>query len=51
MGGPDEWFWVGVMLFEIVFDGGFKISDAMEDAASDAILGDLAEEAFDLIEP
>ena len=51
MGGPDEWFWIGVMLFEIAFDGNFKISDAVEGAAPDAILGDLAEEAFNLIEP
>ena len=51
LGSPDEWFWVAVMLFEIAFDGGLKISDAMEDAASDANLGDLAEESFNLIEP
>ena len=48
---PDEGFWAGVMVVEIVHDGGFEIGDALEDAAPDTLAGDLGEEALDHVEP
>ena len=32
-------------------DGGLQLCDALEDAATDALTGDLGEEAFDEIQP
>lgn len=39
------------MVLEIVYDGGFEIGNAAEDAAPDGVLGDEAEEALHQIEP
>jgi hypothetical protein len=49
--GPDEGLWIGVVLLQVAFDCGFKVVDAVKDAAADGFVGDQAEEAFDLIEP
>ena len=49
--GPDEGFWVGIMVFQIFHDGALALCDAAERAASDAFSGDLGEEAFDHVEP
>ena len=38
-------------MIEVVLDGGFEFSDALEHATADAIAGDQAEEALDLVEP
>ena len=39
------------MVFEIVHDGALEFGDALEDAATDAISGDLGEEALNHVEP
>ena len=39
------------MIVEILLDGGLEFGNASEDAASDAVLSDQAEEALDLVEP
>ncbi len=49
--GPNERFGIGIVVFEVTLDGGFDLRDALEHAAADAIRGDQAEEALDLIEP
>lgn len=49
--GPDEGFGVGIVVFEVLVNGRFEFGDGGEDAATDALLGDQAEEALDLIEP
>ena len=49
--GPDERFGIGIVVFEVFLDGGFELRDALERAAADAVLGDQAEEALDLVEP
>src|SRR5271166_1698200 len=38
-------------MVEVLVDGSFELWNGGEDAASDAFLGDQAEEALDLIEP
>ena len=38
-------------MVEVLVDGRFELGNGGEDAASDAVLGDQAEEALDLIEP
>ena len=50
-GGPHERFGLGIVGFEVVHDGLLQFGDASEDAASDALVGDLGKEALDLIEP
>ena len=47
--GPDEGFGVGIVMVEVFVDGSFKLWNGGEDAASDAFLGDQAEEALDLM--
>ena len=49
--GPDEGFGVGIVVLQVGFDGGLEVGDAPEDAASDGVLGDQAEEALDQVEP
>ena len=49
--GPDEGLGVGIVMVEVLVDGRFELGNGGEDAASDAVLGDQAEEALDLIEP
>jgi transposase len=49
--GPDEGLGVGIVVFEIVHDGAFELGDACEDAAADAVAGDLGEEPLDHVEP
>jgi hypothetical protein len=39
-----------VVFIEIVDDGLFQLVDAVEDAATDALSGDLGKEAFDHVE-
>jgi hypothetical protein len=46
--GPDEWLGVGIVLFQVLHDGVFQLGDALEGAASNAVSGDLCEEAFGL---
>ncbi len=48
---PHEGFWGGIVLGEIVMDGSLQFRDALEDAAPDALAGDLGEEAFDEVQP
>jgi len=49
--GPNERFGIGIVVFEVTLDGGFELRDALEHAAADAIRGDQAEAALDLVEP
>ena len=49
--GPDEGFGIGIVVLQVVFDGGFEVSDAAKHAAPNGILGDQAKEALDQIEP
>jgi hypothetical protein len=49
--GPEEGFGLGIVVFEVVVNGSFEFADGGEDAATDALLSDQAEEALNLIEP
>ena len=49
--GPDEGLWIGIVVFQVVVNGGFELGNGGEDAAPDALLSDQPEEALDLIEP
>ena len=49
--GPCEGFGVDIGLGDEAVDGGLEIDDGAEDAALEAALGELGEEAFDGIEP
>jgi hypothetical protein len=51
IGGPDEWFWIGVVLRDEAIDGGFKVVDGSEDAAHQAPAREFGEEALDGVEP
>src|SRR5258708_34202371 len=49
--GPDEGLWIGIVMLEVVLDGGFEFGNAFEDAGADAVSGDKAEEALNLVKP
>ena len=49
--GPFKALRVGVVLGRVVVDGGLLVVDALEDAAADALVGYLGEEAFDEVQP
>jgi len=49
--GPEEGLWVGIVVFQVVVNGGFELGNGGEDAATDALLSDQPEDALDLIEP
>ena len=51
VGGPDEWFGIGISLGDEAIDGGLEIKDGSEHAALEATARELGEEAFDRIEP
>ena len=40
---------MGIVVFEVLLDDGRELRDAVEHAAADAVLGDQAEEALDLL--
>ena len=48
---PDERFWIGVAMFELIADCGLEFVDASEDAATDTLLGDRSDAVLDLVEP
>jgi hypothetical protein len=50
-GGPDEGLGLAVVLFDVSEDGLLKVFDAGEHAATELILGEVAEETLDHIEP
>ena len=50
-GGPDEGLGMVVVFGEVAVDGDLQVGHTPEDAASDALAGDLGEEAFDEIQP
>ncbi len=50
-GCPYERFWILIMRLDEFFDGPFQTRDALEDAAAQTFPSELAEEAFDDIEP
>ena len=47
--GPDERFGIGIVLGQISVDGGLEVDDRAEDAAADALAGDLGKEVLDRI--
>ena len=49
--GPDEGLGIGIVVVEVIHDGGLELGDAREGAASNAVAGDLGEEALDHVEP
>ena len=49
--GPDEGLGVVVGFDEVSVDGGLEISDALEHASLEPVLGQFGEEPFDSIEP
>ena len=51
VGGPDEWFGIGIGLLQEAVDGGLEIDDAFEDAAFEPPPCQLGEEALDGVEP
>jgi hypothetical protein len=51
IGGPDEWFWIGVVLRDEAIDDGFKIVYGSEDTAYQAPAREFGEEDLDGVEP
>jgi len=49
--GPDEGFWVGVVLVDIKFDGSDEIGDAFEGSAADAFSCDFSKPTLDEVKP
>jgi hypothetical protein len=49
--GPDERRGVAVVGVEVVLDRGDQVGDRVKDAAADGFVGELAEEAFDEVQP
>ena len=49
--GPDVGRGMAVVVVEIVHDGLLQFIDALEDAATDALSGDLGKEPLDHVEP
>jgi len=37
--GPDERLGIGIVVVQVTFDGVFEVGDAVEDAASDGVVG------------
>ena len=44
---PDVWLGLAIVVVEIADDGSLQFIDALEDAAADALSGDLGKEALD----
>ena len=51
IGSPDEWLWTFDVLGKEAVDGGLKVDERVEDAASEAAVGQPGKETFDGIEP
>src|SRR5690349_6563468 len=49
--GPDEGLGITVSVVDVALDGGLKLDDGMEDAAPQALVGQLGKEAFDHVDP
>ena len=49
--GPDEWFGICIVLFQVFHDGTFELLDTFEDAAANTFSGDLGKEPLDHVEP
>jgi hypothetical protein len=48
---PDKWLGLTIVFFNVVFYGGDQFGNAVEDAASDALLCDVTEEPFHHVQP
>ena len=48
---PDKRFGFEVVSVDVVSDGGDELFEVLEDAAPELVLGQVAEEAFDHVEP
>jgi len=51
IGGPNEGFWVFIVLIKEAVDGGLKVDERVEHAAFEAAVGQPGEETLDGIEP
>ena len=51
VGGPEEWFGIGIGFLQEAVDGGLEIGDAFEDAAFEPPPCQLGEEALNGVEP
>lgn len=49
--GPDEGLGVGIVVLQVFHNGAVELRDALEDAAADAVSGDLGEEPLNHVEP
>lgn len=49
--GPDEGFWLAIMLVEISVHRSLEVDDCVEDATLDAPSGQDGEEVLDSVEP
>ena len=43
-GGPDEGFWIDIVVVQVILNSGFQFGDTFEDAASNSVSGDQTEE-------
>lgn len=48
---PDEGLRIGVVVSDVLHDGGFEVGNAVEYASSDALAGDFRGPALDEVEP
>src|SRR5438445_3433162 len=48
---PDKWLGLTIVVFNVVFYGGDQFGNAVEDAASDALVSDVTEEPFHHVQP
>src|ERR1017187_5973408 len=51
LGGPDEWLWALVVLVDVISDSHDQLLGIVKDAATQPVLCDIAEEAFDHVQP
>ena len=49
--GPDEGLRIHVVPVDVFADGGDELFEVLEGASADALVGQVAEEAFDHVEP
>jgi hypothetical protein len=51
LGGPDERLGIVVVAVDVVTDSHDELFEIVEDAAPDAVFGEIAEEALDHVQP
>src|SRR5207249_1947184 len=50
-GGPDEWLWVLVVMFNIVSNSRDEFIDGAEDSMAKPAFGEITKETFDHVQP